>query len=306
MNRESGSALTIVALVVVLILVVLGAGVVCSSIEDPPPRQKSGKGDSDPPGTLEPRVVGRISDRRIRESSGLDASATIDGAFWTHNDSGNPPELFCLRPGGRSCGTHLVQGATNTDWEDIATATLDGRPYIFVGDIGDNAAVRPSIQVYRIPEPTAPGDEPLPSEVVELTYPDGPHDAEALLVDPATGDLYVVTKARRAAVYRKEAPFASGALTFVGRLPGRSLIAGPTGGDISPDGRTVAFVSYTGAFELPFRRSFRSLRAGDRRALDIPLGEQREAIAYRADGRTLLSTVEAVRGPILEIPVPGS
>ena len=42
--------------------------------------------------------------------------------------------------------------------------------------------------------PAAPGSPLTGVEALQLTYPDGPSDAEVLLVDPTTGDLVIVTK----------------------------------------------------------------------------------------------------------------
>ena len=81
-----------------------------------------------------------------------------------------------------------VGGAEHVDWEDIA---IRGRT-LYVGDIGDNLAQRPDIAVYRFAEP-APGATARATRIV-LRYPDGPHDAEALLVDPRNGTLVIVTK----------------------------------------------------------------------------------------------------------------
>ena len=77
-----------------------------------------------------------------------------------------------------------VAGAEHVDWEDIA---IRGRT-LYIGDIGDNLAQRPEIAVYRMPETSTV------AEKITLRYPDGPHDAEALLVDPRDGTIVIVTK----------------------------------------------------------------------------------------------------------------
>ena len=55
--------------------------------------------------------------------------------------------------------------------------------------------------MYRVQEPTVPVGPVAPpprtlTGVAALTfvYPDGPHDAEALIVDPSSGELFIVTK----------------------------------------------------------------------------------------------------------------
>ena len=42
--------------------------------------------------------------------------------------------------------------------------------------------------------PVGRGDGDVDGPVYDLVYPDGAHDAETLLADPATGRLYVATK----------------------------------------------------------------------------------------------------------------
>ena len=111
------------------------------------------------------------------------------GLLWTLNDSGGTPQVFALSRTGRLRAAVTLSGATNVDWEDIA---IRGRT-LYVGDIGDNAAQREEIAIYRFAEP-APGTSAVPADRIVLRYPDGPRDAEALLIDPRTGTVVIVTK----------------------------------------------------------------------------------------------------------------
>jgi hypothetical protein len=202
--------------------------------------------------------VGTVQGEHLGEISGVVASRRHDGVLWVHNDSGGDPAVDAIDETGRRLGTYAIQGATAFDWEDIAAAGGD----LYLGDTGDNAKSRPEIVVYRVPEPTAAPDGTggsLPAVAFHLTYPTGPVDAETLLVDPRTKDLYVVTKQWDAPYARVfEAPAASltdGAhveLTQVARFDipaARSTAVGlpgtlVTGGDISPDGRTILLRTY--------------------------------------------------------------
>lgn len=91
------------------------------------------------------------------------------------------------------------------DWEDIAPGPCpqDGEPCLYIGDIGDNDLVRPSISVHVVREPEE-GKDARQIETWQAVYPDGPRDAETLLVHPCTGDVYLVTKEEEAtgSVYR--------------------------------------------------------------------------------------------------------
>jgi hypothetical protein len=266
-----------------------------------------------PSGFGPPVLRGQISDEAVTESSGLVASRRNPGRLWTHNDSDNPPLLFCVEPDGGSCGRWTVAGASNVDWEDIAAGPgpQPGEHYLYVGDIGDNTESRAEVVVYRVVEPVvappsgtpAPGGTTAPATALRLHYPDGPHDAESLMVHPTTGDLYVVTKALGAtAVY--QAPPEGGALTRVATL-GLGPLALVSGGDISPDGQRVALCTLLGGFELAVdpadRAGFASVWSRPAVAVALPGRTQGEGIAYRLDGNALLVTSEGYPSPLFEV-----
>jgi len=108
------------------------------------------------PNAFEARVqLGTIQDAAISETSGVAASCIHPGVLWIHNDSGGMAHLFAVNEAGALLGTYSITGASAVDWEDIAIATdsEDGRDYLYIGDIGDNTAVRSAIQVYKVEEP---------------------------------------------------------------------------------------------------------------------------------------------------------
>jgi hypothetical protein len=195
-------------------------------------------------GTLRSRVTGEVTDPSATELSGLARSRTQRDVLWSHNDSGAGPELYGLRTDGRVAAYPQVAGAQAVDWEDIATGPgAHGSAVLYIGDIGDNAAARPTIDVYRVAEPKVGDAVTAQAARLTLRYPDRPHDAEALLVDPIRGDLVVVTKfIGGARAYRTSARARAGTYT---------LTAGPsvdlsfvTAGDVSADGRVVVLRGY--------------------------------------------------------------
>ena len=268
-----------------------------------------------------PRVLGQIDDAAIDESSGLVASRANPGLYWTHNDSGDGPNIYALDERGAHRGTWRVKGASARDWEDIAAGRgpQAGVSYLYIGDIGDNEARRSEIIVYRVKEPTIkPADsassklKPLATddaEAIRLRYPDGARDAEALLVHPVTGDLYIVSKIPFAnpAVYKAAAPLdVKGPTTLkrIGELDIPSLFGGLiTGGDISPDGLRVALCDYVDGYELVLpdaRAQFDQIWKQPLKAVDLGKRKQGESIAYRLDGRALLATSEGAHPPLIE------
>lgn len=267
------------------------------------------------------RTLAHLEDAKVTESSGVVASRVNPGVFWTHNDSGDGPVLYAFDLHGRSHGRWRVPRARAVDWEDIAIGPgpRRGRWYLYVGDIGDNALRRREVVVYRIEEPRTAacksGCATGPATAIRLRYPDGPHNAEALMVHPGTGDLYIVTKAggsdQDTGVYKARAPLAAGrpiTLTRIATLsvPGpmfQMFVGGITGGDISPDGRRVLLCDYFRAYEaaLPVRAKFDAIWRQTFTEIPIGLGLQVEGICYRADGEAIIATSEGKPCPVMEI-----
>lgn len=237
----------------------------------------------------------------VTESSGLAASRRNPGLIWTHNDSGDRPRLYCLTRKATTCGTWEVTGARALDWEDMAAGPgpTAGELYLYMGDIGDNRQARDEVAVYRLVEPAAPS--PRTASVVptaradrlELRYEDGPHDAEALLVHPVSGDLYVITKDfGGGAVYK-----ASAGTNVLRRIADLEIGLGETvtGGDIAPDGTRVAVSTYGRGFEMTLpsgTRSFDEVWKQVPQPVELAARSQGESIAYRLDGQALLTTSE--------------
>jgi hypothetical protein len=252
------------------------------------------------------QVVGTILDRELNEISGITASRRAPDLYWVHNDSGDRPRIFALTSRGTVRGEFRVTGATNQDWEDIAAGPgRDHRPALYIGDIGDNARRRSSIVVYRVPEPVLSGNstnaDTEPAEPFEFIYPDGRHDAEALIVDPASGRIYIITKtgSDRCGLYRSPLPLQLGAPMTLERLDGAERISElryVTGADSSPDGLRVIIRTYFSAFEFvrekgtEFGEIFRSAPV----PVALPLEPQGEAITYSTDGNALLTTSEKI------------
>ncbi|HMS02075.1 MAG TPA: hypothetical protein PKE51_03835 [Gemmatimonadaceae bacterium] len=261
-------------------------------------------------------VSGELEDASLRETSGLAPSAQVPGLFWTHNDSGNAPTLFVIDDRGRSHGRVTLTGATNRDWEAIAVGPCNAADCVYVGDVGDNAARRPLVTLWRVPEPAVPGPGrtgvAAPVDSLTVRYPDGAHDVEAMWVD-GRGDTWLVTKRRlrgpdgtwrRARVYRVSAAAWSAAqpalaelvdsLPHVSTRAERTMI---TDAAYAPDGRlairTYGWV-YVFATVPGTGRPQARLAACDL----APLRErQGEALAWRADGRLLFAS-EGRRAPL--------
>ena len=130
----------------------------------------------------------------LNEASGITASRRVQGRLWAVNDSGQPV-IYALDASGAVSGQVRLMGATDEDWEAIAVGPCPSGSCVYIGDIGDNNATRTNISVYRLPEPAEPQSTAAP-DTIHATYPDGAHDAEALVITP-DGTLYVITKGEK-------------------------------------------------------------------------------------------------------------
>ncbi len=259
--------------------------------------------------------AGTVEHPQVDEASGLSAGVRNPDVWWVHNDSGDAPRLFALDQVGEQVATVNLSGADAVDWEDMAVgpAAQGSGGTIYVGDIGDNAQVRPSVQVYRLTEPELttggpPSTLTVNAERLTLTYPDGAHDAEALLVDPVRGDLVVLTKdwtmQGRAGVYRAPAGLAAGSTTVLQKMTTLKLPAGAlvTAADISPDGSVVAVRTY-GAVTLFPRPAGKALWAAFNQpscggpAVSEPQGE---SIGFATDGSSYTTVSEGVQPDLNE------
>jgi hypothetical protein len=274
-----------------------------------------------------------VTDHRIQEASGLAASRVNPGLWWVHNDGPNsvepvPASIYALDARGTIVATVDLTGATNIDWEDIDEVTIGGVSSIWVADTGDNGKIRPNVQLYRIQEPaiTAPGQTiAMTPDVVTLDYPGGAaHNVETSFVDPATGDLYLVTKEVPPLVFR--APAASlvpgttvqlsasiatlDALDYATNPAGR-----PAGGDLTADGTLLAIKTLDRTFMWhrspgqSIQAMLRQKPAGDCIYDDVATVQQGitpalpdlghgEAIAFTPDGRQLATIAEGGQVPL--------
>lgn len=251
-----------------------------------------------------------LDDPRLAETSGL--VVVPDGGYEVVNDSGNPSTVYRL---DASCAVvgEIEVPHRGRDVEDLARSA-DGT--LWLADTGDNDRRRGTVAVL--------GVDPRGGETVtRLTYPDGAHDAESLLM-PGDRRPVIVTKdlGGRSGVYVAAEPVGGGGTVALRRagevvVPGEamtSLGAGAfTGGAISADGRVVALRTYADAWLHPAPGGtataddvVAALRATPVR-VPLPDEVQGEALAFAPDG-TLLSAGETPEdGPAATLrAVPGA
>lgn len=258
------------------------------------------------------KAVGKAEAAGLNEVSGIACSAGLPGVIWAHNDSGDAPRFFAMTEEGRDLAVYYLRGAVAHDWEDMASGPgpRPGKQYLYFGDIGDNKAGRSHITVYRVEEPApveaAEGlqglrSDTLPGSVFDafhLKYPNGPRDAETLLVDPISGSLFIVSKREKAVgVYKADLP-ARPADTLVLERVAELPYTGMTGGDISAAGDGILLKSYKHLFywsREPGETVGEALQRKPRR-LNYTPEPQGEAVAWKKDGSGFFTLSEEVLG----------
>lgn len=287
----------------------------------------------DQPAQTEPQVtpgerVCEITDERLRELSGL--VATADGYIVVNDgtDIERNERVFFL---DASCEVdRAVQYPVSPyDPEDLAISP-DGQT-LWVADIGDNPTNDERRQ--RIALWSLPADGSAQPVVHRLSYPDGPHDAEALLIGNDGVPLIITKSTGPAGLYRPTAPLQANnddpvPMEKVGELelprtttPNLFAAAGRitvTGAARSPDGTRVAVRTYADAFEwdVPADADLVQVLTNERPRATGLTDAFGEAIAYTPDGASFLTvsdvgaldedaTVEILRyTPSTEVVVP--
>lgn len=222
-----------------------------------------------------------LDDERITESSGLAASNEHKGTYYTINDSDNQAYVFAIdgETGDVQAALRFRQ-IENRDWEAIAPGP-EGR--IWIGDIGDNERNQESITVYRFREPETLEDQRMRYVSYSLEYPDGAHDAEALLVHPKTGRLYVVTKGLAGtAIYEAPEELSADGNNELERYA--DAPAAVTDGAFTPDGSKIVLRTYGAAWVYTWGDSKPKLS----RKIALPTQKQGESLAVSPDGKQIL------------------
>lgn len=216
----------------------------------------------------------------LEEVSGITHSKMYPGMLWAHEDSGNPAGLHLIAQDGTVVRSVFLEGTLNRDWEDIAMANNE----IYLADIGDNAAAYSNYTIYQFFEPGPGADTLAVTNAITFTYPDGPHDAEAILVDSATKDIFIITKSGPfSRVYKLSYPYGANAVaSFEGMLP----FAGVVSAALSADGKEILVKTYTSIYyyQRSPGQSIAKALEGNYKNLKHTLEPQGEAICFALDG----------------------
>ena len=282
---------------------------------------------ADEPVWTGPERIGRLPPV-VNEASGLAVSRRNPDVFCTHSDSGGAPVLHAIHPDGTLRGALRINGVWNVDWEDMASFTLDGRAWLLIADVGDNAALRKGCVLLVVPEPDPAELSPTAELAVDVAwtipvrYPDGPRDCESVAVDVNNEKVYLLAKRITPhGLYELPLrPVAEGAVSPVARrvgempafppapeplrqrrIPTGMYRAQPTGMDFSEDGSMAAVLTYGDVilYSKNDDESWPQALARPGWVLSPHGLNQAEGIAFGAGGDELLVTSEGVGAPII-------
>ena len=248
-----------------------------------------------------------LDDPALEEISGLVPSLQHPNVWWVHNDSGGLPTLYAIDAQGQVLGQLSLRDARNRDWEDLTALWLNGKPYLVIGDLGDNKARRKSIDLLWVEEPRVLPEAPFTlkrnvAHRMRLTYPDGPHDAEGLAYDPIDHRLLLLSKRTQPPVLYGIAldRFPQARIERIGDLPSVDFM--PTAMEIDREGKTLLVLGYEKL--MVARRDTRETPWPEALAdspcrLRLPILRQAEAAAFTPDGRRILVTSEGRPSPLV-------
>ena len=247
-------------------------------------------------------VVNNLVRTDLVEISGVAASRINPGILYIHNDSGNPNQVYLTDGTGADKGILNLTPVSNRDWEDIAVGPgpVAGKSYVYVADIGDNDSKYKSVFIYRFMEPDLTGKTTPVINIdtvdkIELKYPDGPRNAETLMIDPQTKDMYIASKeSNTSKIYVAHYPQSTASVTVMTPVV-KLLFNKATGGDISQDGTEILLRSkeLVWYWKLPAGTSINAgLLTKPHHAPYANNEPQGEGIGFAADGSGYFTTTE--------------
>lgn len=250
-------------------------------------------------------IAGQIQDKRLNEISGIVRSINNPGYFWVHNDSGDKARIFLISTEGKTVATLNINKAKNRDWEDITIGKdKKGKPYIFIGEIGDNNSRYKYKAIYRLPEPKIKSlkkEQILYADNVEVVYyqyEDGSRDAESIMFDPTDRNIYILSKREDSInVYKISAFQKSNDTITVPRIISLPITK-VTAADISSDGKNILIKNYDNVYYWYREKTETDLsKILEKRGTPLPYVRelQGEAISWNLDGSAYITVSEKNR-----------
>ena len=258
--------------------------------------------------------LGIVQNSKIDEASGISSSKNNSQLVWVHNDSGDLPKIYGVGMDGSHLGSLRLKGILARDWEDmcIGPGPKKNIDYLYVADIGDNFSKFKKKRIHRFKEPiinleaNSPFDLKIKDfDTIVFTYPDGNRDAEALMIDPITKDLYILSKRESlVSIYRLPFPQSTSKVIEAEKVgifevsPEKSYRRSDqiTAADISPDGKRIIIKTYYEIIMINnFDNNISSALSSKQIKLDYTPARGGEAICWSWDQSGYYTISEQIR-----------
>ena len=241
-----------------------------------------------------PSVICILPDK-LDEVSGIEMKPDTN-TIWVVNDSGNAAVIYSIDT-SCSIGREIEIDKKNRDWEDL---TLDSNGNLYIGDFGNNGNRRDNLRIIKIHESEFQSETP-DVEVIKFRYEDQKafppskskrfFDCEAFFY--MDGHLYLLTKSAVKQAYGEtrlyKLPAEKG--SYVAEKIGAFTTCDNsncrvTSADLSPDGKTLAVLTYD---ELLLFSNFSGEQFLEGALRRIPLGypTQKEGVCF-SDNETVI------------------
>lgn len=216
---------------------------------------------------------------QIRTPGDLARSTWSRPTLFTVDESTRRPIVYAVGASGNVRATLRVRGAQVVRPWSLAPGYGHR---MWVGDLQDPTLSRSTLQLYRFDEPRRlHGRREVGALRFSVSFPDGPHAAATLLVDPRVGRPYVVTHdAESGGVYQTPWPMGPGATYTLERVA--DAPADVLGGSFSASGRRVVLNTDTQLY------SFRDLTLAADAVTEMPSGTPLENAEISRSGATVL------------------
>lgn len=274
-------------------------------------------------------MVGKITDKRIKESSGLAVSRKSSDLYWTLNDSGNKNRVFAINSQGQKIGAFEIEGAKNRDWEDLASFSLEGEDYLLIADVGDNKAQRKKLHLHIVKEPKKKAlsvDKTFsikPKWSIKYTYEDGARDCESVAVDTANKEILLLSKRddppvlyrlplvqkpkKQQAVAQRlqDMPLELISANDIRNMKHLAFNGQPTAMDIASDGKKAVVLTYLALyyFEDNTAKTAAELLTSKPHVVRLPYLEQAESVSFNEDATAILITTEGLPAPLIKLDI---
>jgi len=248
-----------------------------------------------------PEVICEFTDPRLTEISGMAPSTLHRGVMWVHNDSGDEARLYALQLSDCSVVAELtLRDVSARDFEGLAAGVdPQGRAVLWVGDIGDNRDSWSEVSIYRIREPKKLGTKSAQVQRYRFTYEDGPHNAETIMADPASQQIWIVTKAMAGgSIYALPKKLKKSGINTAKRIGSTGGLI--TDGAMNPDGSGFVLRDYFAA------KFFNGTPVGILvEGSQLPAQRQGEAIAWLPGENAVVIASEG-DNRLLRVPAPAA